>query len=49
MVPPETVHDIADLQVLQVGGAKFIPEAAARVRATLNCTLQQVFGMAEGQ
>ncbi len=41
-------HDISSLQVLQVGGAKFIPEAAARVRGTLNCQLQQVFGMAEG-
>ncbi|HHY03290.1 MAG TPA: AMP-binding protein, partial [Paracoccus sp.] len=44
----KTPHDISSLQVLQVGGAKFIPEAAARVRGTLGCTLQQVFGMAEG-
>jgi len=43
-----TPHDLSSLQVLQVGGAKFIPEAAARVRPTLGCTLQQVFGMAEG-
>jgi 2,3-dihydroxybenzoate-AMP ligase len=34
--------------VLQVGGAKFMPEAARRVRPELGCTLQQVFGMAEG-
>ncbi len=45
---PKTRHDISSLQVLQVGGAKFIPEAAARVRPALGCTLQQVFGMAEG-
>ena len=45
---PGTVHDISSLQLLQVGGAKFIPEAAALVRPALNCTLQQVFGMAEG-
>lgn len=45
---PTTTHDLSSLEVLQVGGAKFIPEAAARVRPTLNCTLQQVFGMAEG-
>lgn len=45
---PKTRHDLSSLQVLQVGGAKFIPEAAARVRPTLGCTLQQVFGMAEG-
>ncbi|MFA5581343.1 MAG: AMP-binding protein [Paracoccaceae bacterium] len=41
-------HDLSSLQVLQVGGAKFMPEVAARVRPTLGCTLQQVFGMAEG-
>lgn len=45
---PKTRHDLASLKVLQVGGAKFIPEAAARVRPTLGCALQQVFGMAEG-
>lgn len=41
-------HDLSSLRVLQVGGAKFMPEAARRVRATLGCQLQQVFGMAEG-
>ena len=41
-------HDISSLEVLQVGGAKFMPEAARRVRPELGCTLQQVFGMAEG-
>ncbi|MBE9637978.1 (2,3-dihydroxybenzoyl)adenylate synthase [Salipiger mangrovisoli] len=45
---PRSKHDLSSLQVLGVGGAKFIPEAAARVRPTLGCTLQQVFGMAEG-
>lgn len=43
-----TPHDLSSLQVLQVGGAKFMPEAARRVRPALGCTLQQVFGMAEG-
>ncbi|MFB9902776.1 (2,3-dihydroxybenzoyl)adenylate synthase [Allokutzneria oryzae] len=43
-----TTHDLSSLQVLQVGGAKFSAEAAARVRPVLGCTLQQVFGMAEG-
>ncbi|WP_244619199.1 (2,3-dihydroxybenzoyl)adenylate synthase [Rhizobium sp. 18055] len=43
-----SVHDISTLDVLLVGGAKFTPEAASRVRETLGCTLQQVFGMAEG-
>ncbi|QRO00437.1 (2,3-dihydroxybenzoyl)adenylate synthase [Archangium violaceum] len=41
-------HDLSSLRVLQVGGAKFSAEAARRVRPTLGCTLQQVFGMAEG-
>lgn len=36
------------LQVLQVGGAKFSAAAAQRVTPVLGCTLQQVFGMAEG-
>ena len=45
---PRSRHDISSLQVLNVGGAKFMPEAAARVRGALGCTLQQVFGMAEG-
>lgn len=45
---PKTKHDLSSLQVLQVGGAKFMPEAARRVRPVLGCTLQQVFGMAEG-
>lgn len=40
--------DLTSLDVLQVGGAKFPPEAAARVTPELGCRLQQVFGMAEG-
>ncbi len=43
-----TAHDLSSLQVLQVGGAKFLPEAARRVQGELGCALQQVFGMAEG-
>lgn len=43
-----TDHHLSSLEVLQVGGAKFAPEAARRVRPTLGCALQQVFGMAEG-
>ncbi|GIH92303.1 (2,3-dihydroxybenzoyl)adenylate synthase [Planobispora siamensis] len=41
-------HDLSSLEVLQVGGAKFSAEAAKRVGPELGCTLQQVFGMAEG-
>ena len=41
-------YDLSSLQVLQVGGAKLVPEAARRVIDGLGCTLQQVFGMAEG-
>jgi len=45
---PNTKHDLSSLEVLQVGGAKFMTESARRVRPILGCTLQQVFGMAEG-
>ncbi|MCQ4117852.1 (2,3-dihydroxybenzoyl)adenylate synthase [Rhodococcus tibetensis] len=43
-----TERDLSSLEVLQVGGAKFAAEAAKRVRPELGCTVQQVFGMAEG-
>jgi 2,3-dihydroxybenzoate-AMP ligase len=36
------------LRVLQVGGARLADELARRVTPVLGCTLQQVFGMAEG-
>ncbi|POM23704.1 2,3-dihydroxybenzoate-AMP ligase [Actinomadura rubteroloni] len=45
---PATRHDLSSLEVLQVGGAKFAAEAAARVGPVLGCEVQQVFGMAEG-
>jgi 2,3-dihydroxybenzoate-AMP ligase len=45
---PGAKHDLSSLEVLQVGGAKFLTEAARRVKPVLGCTLQQVFGMAEG-
>ncbi|MCC4264139.1 AMP-binding protein [Oceanimonas baumannii] len=41
-------HDLSSLEVMQVGGAKLLPEAARRLQSALPCTLQQVFGMAEG-
>lgn len=41
-------RDLSSLKVLQVGGARLADEVARRVRPTLGCTLQQVFGMAEG-
>ncbi|HEK9099512.1 (2,3-dihydroxybenzoyl)adenylate synthase [Bacillus pfraonensis] len=41
-------NDLSSLEVIQVGGAKFSAEVAKRVRPTFGCTLQQVFGMAEG-
>lgn len=46
--PSRADHDLSSLRVLGVGGAKFSAEAAARVRPELGCTVQQVFGMAEG-
>jgi 2,3-dihydroxybenzoate-AMP ligase len=39
---------LESLRLLQVGGAKLGLEAAKRVNASFRCTLQQVFGMAEG-
>jgi 2,3-dihydroxybenzoate-AMP ligase len=41
-------HDLRSLRVLQVGGARLADHVAASVSGTLGCTLQQVFGMAEG-
>ncbi|XLP24285.1 (2,3-dihydroxybenzoyl)adenylate synthase [Bacillus toyonensis] len=41
-------NDLSSLQVIQVGGAKFSAEVAKRICPTFGCTLQQVFGMAEG-
>ncbi|OYD21424.1 (2,3-dihydroxybenzoyl)adenylate synthase [Oceanimonas baumannii] len=41
-------YDLSSLEVMQVGGAKLLPEAARRLQGALPCTLQQVFGMAEG-
>ncbi|MBM7473698.1 (2,3-dihydroxybenzoyl)adenylate synthase [Subtercola frigoramans] len=39
---------LESLEVLQVGGSRLADELAVRVRPDLGCTLQQVFGMAEG-
>ncbi|MGY1841460.1 MULTISPECIES: (2,3-dihydroxybenzoyl)adenylate synthase [unclassified Modestobacter] len=39
---------LASLRLLQVGGARLADEVARTVRPVLGCTLQQVFGMAEG-
>ncbi|TQN42278.1 2,3-dihydroxybenzoate-AMP ligase [Blastococcus colisei] len=41
-------QDLGTLQLLQVGGARLADEVARTVRPVLGCTLQQVFGMAEG-
>ncbi|GAB3008406.1 AMP-binding protein [Amycolatopsis acidiphila] len=41
-------EDLTSLELLQVGGAKLSAEPASRVRESLGCALQQVFGMAEG-
>ncbi|KAA5947880.1 (2,3-dihydroxybenzoyl)adenylate synthase [Pantoea sp. Bo_2] len=39
---------LASLQRIQVGGAKLGETLAARIQNEIGCTLQQVFGMAEG-
>jgi 2,3-dihydroxybenzoate-AMP ligase len=43
-----TTADLSSIEVLQVGGAKLVPELARRVPPALGCDVQQVFGMAEG-
>ena len=40
--------ELRSLRVLQVGGARLADEIARQVRPVMGCTLQQVFGMAEG-
>lgn len=41
-------EQVRSLALLQVGGARLADEVARTVRPGLGCTLQQVFGMAEG-
>ncbi|GAA2879569.1 (2,3-dihydroxybenzoyl)adenylate synthase [Streptosporangium fragile] len=40
--------DLSSLRVLQAGGSKLSAEVARAVPGALGCTVQQVFGMAEG-
>jgi 2,3-dihydroxybenzoate-AMP ligase len=40
--------DLSSLRLLQAGGSRLKAEAARRVGPVLGCTLQQVYGMAEG-
>ncbi len=40
--------DLSSLKILQVGSARLADDLAAMVTKTLDCRLQQVFGMAEG-
>lgn len=40
--------DLASLRVLQVGSARLADDVARRMIADFDCTVQQVFGMAEG-
>ncbi|WP_319002852.1 salicylate synthase [Burkholderia anthina] len=40
--------DLSSLTLLQVGGARLEADIAQRVAPAFGCTLQQVFGMAEG-
>ncbi len=40
--------DLSSLRLLQVGGARLLPEHAVQVRDAFGPVLQQVFGMAEG-
>ncbi|WP_017615643.1 (2,3-dihydroxybenzoyl)adenylate synthase [Nocardiopsis salina] len=40
--------NLESLRAVQVGGSRMPDELARKVRSVLGCTLQQVFGMAEG-
>ncbi|MFE9664158.1 AMP-binding protein [Streptomyces sp. NPDC005955] len=40
--------DLSSLRVIQVGGARPVPELAGRIRSVLGATLQQCYGMSEG-
>lgn len=40
--------DLSSLRLVQVGGARMTREFTERIAPTLGCSLQQVFGMAEG-
>lgn len=44
----DQTSDLSSLKYLLVGGATFSPADAARVREMFECTLIQVYGMAEG-
>ncbi len=41
-------HDLGSLEVMQIGGACLAESIATRIAPAFGCTLQQVFGMAEG-
>ncbi|MEU6483279.1 AMP-binding protein [Streptomyces sp. NPDC046887] len=41
-------EDLGSLRLVQVGGARMTREFTERIGPTLGCSLQQVFGMAEG-
>lgn len=45
---PWTPRDLSSLTILQVGGAMLHVDTAKRIASEFNCTLQQVYGMAEG-
>lgn len=40
--------DLSSLELMQVGGSRLEAGLAMQLFSTMNCTLQQVFGMAEG-
>lgn len=46
--PQLAKSDLTSLQVIQVGGAKLLPELARSMSTKLGAKLQQVYGMAEG-
>ncbi len=45
---PNSEKDLSSLEVIQVGGSKLSEDIAKKIEPAFGCTLQQVFGMAEG-
>lgn len=45
---PASGRDLSSLRFVHVGGSVLAPEVAAQIGPALGCTLQQVYGMAEG-
>ena len=48
MIRRSRTYDFSSLQTVQNGGARLSPELRDRIRKTLRCQYQEVYGTAEG-